>query len=53
MVLNISGFKEVRKYLGVPLSGKMHRKKDFQYLVDQVRNNWFCEKLNIFRLSVE
>ncbi|CAK8563735.1 unnamed protein product [Lathyrus sativus] len=34
------GFVETNtlgKYLGVPLTGKTPRKKDFQYLIDQVK----------------
>ena len=40
-LINISGFnetKELGKYFGVPLTGKAPKRRDFNYLVDQVKN---------------
>lgn len=38
-LVHLSGYKvtsDLGNYLGVPLSGKMLRRNDFQYLVDQI-----------------
>jgi hypothetical protein len=51
-LINISGFKETKelgKYLGVPLTGKAPKRRDFNYLVDQVKNklaSWKAKQLS-------
>jgi hypothetical protein len=51
-LLRISGFREtdeLGRYLGVPLIGQAPRKRDFQYLVDQVAaklTNWKAKQLS-------
>lgn len=54
-LVHISGFRETQNfgnYLGIPLKGKAIKKRDFQYVIDQVANklsSWKARNLSFAR----